>query len=58
MLPPYSTNKSAAKPSDGFAVIPEYSSEPPHCKANVSSDNSDLVLSIELILGSSLITLL
>ena len=37
-VPPFLTSKVAAAPSAGFAVIPEYASDPPHCNARVSSD--------------------
>ena len=45
-------------PSAGFAVIPEYESEPPHCNASVNLDNGDSDRSMSLILGSSSKTLL
>tara|TARA_B100000029_G_C16944808_1_gene730231 strand:+ start:442 stop:579 length:138 start_codon:yes stop_codon:yes gene_type:complete len=42
-------NKSDAKPRAGLAVIPEYESDPPHCKAMVNSEIGISVRCIELI---------
>ena len=56
MLPPCLTIKSEANPSDGFAVIPEYESEPPHCNATVNSEIEISLRCIELISFILLIT--
>ena len=36
--PPAATSRSAATPSVGFAVRPEYASLPPHCRPSTSSE--------------------
>ena len=34
-VPPFLTIKSAACPSEGFEVMPDQASDPPHCNATV-----------------------